>query len=72
MKDEGKLKNADGTPGCPDWLPTEVPCIPVFARNPISFIVCMLTSFYGKGAYNKLFAGMNIDKKYIEEIKNLL
>lgn len=58
--------------GGPDWIPDTVPCIPVRAKCPVSLIFCMLISFYGKGMYNKIFSGMNIDKKYKEPLKGIL
>lgn len=61
------------SPGCPDWVPNTLPCIPIRCKCPVSLLLCMLISFYGKGMFNKLFRGdMNIDKNYTECLKDIL
>lgn len=59
-------------PECPDWIPTTVPCIPARADSPVSLLLCMLVSFYGKGIYNKLFPDVNIDKEFTQPLKYIL
>jgi len=59
-------------PGCPDWIPDEVPCIPTTAKCPVSLILCMLISLYGKRIFNEFFADLNIDPKYKKPLEPIL
>lgn len=66
-------KHGDQTlPRCPSWIPSEIPCIPIRANSPVSLILCMLVSFYGKRVYNKLFSSINIPSEYKEPLKSIL
>jgi len=66
-------KNGDqNLPGCPRWMPSKIPCIPVLASNPVSLIFCMLISFYGKGICNRLFSDINVPREYRETLKSIL
>lgn len=58
--------------GCPDWLPTTLPCIPTLAECPVSLLLCAFASLYGKDMYNMLFSGMNMPKKYLEPLEEIL
>lgn len=58
--------------GCPDWLPTSVPCIPTIAKGPISLLFCILVSLYGKEMYSRLFSGMNLPQKYKKPLKDII
>lgn len=33
---------------CQKWLPDKMPCIPIVSQCPVSLLLCMLFSFYGK------------------------
>lgn len=58
--------------GSPDWLPTTLPCIPTIAKGPVSLLFCVLVSLYGKEMYSGLFSGMNLPKKYVEPLKEII
>lgn len=58
--------------GCPDWLPTTLPCIPTLAKDAVSLLFCALTSLYGKNMYNMLFSGMDLPKKHLEPLQKIL
>ena len=55
----------------PDWVPETYPCILVPANNPISLIFCMLLSFYGKNAWQRMLSDLNIDGKYFATFRLL-
>jgi len=58
-------------PGCPVWIPTLIPRILTPARNPVSLILCILLSLYGKIEFvDKLVSGIRADKRYFELIKS--
>jgi hypothetical protein len=52
-------------PGCPEWLPTEIPRIPTMAKNPIALITCIIFGYYGK---RPLLADLKVERKYLGEL----
>jgi hypothetical protein len=40
--------------GCPTWLPTTEPTLPLKANNPAELLICLLVSLYGWGFYKRL------------------
>jgi len=56
---------------CPQWIPTNVPCVPTTADCSFCLVICMLVCFYGKGFYKKVFQDLNIPKDCKESMKKL-
>ena len=52
-------------PGCPEWIPDEVPCLPIAAKHVITFLICLVIAFYGIQGYAQMFTGMKIPGKYL-------
>jgi len=51
-----------------DWIPDEIPCVLLPAKNAVSLVLCMLISFYGRRISEQMISQMNIDKKYKEPL----
>jgi hypothetical protein len=56
---------------CRNWLPDKMPCIPIISRGPVSLLLCVLFSFYGKQMYEYIDLD-KIEKKYLEPLNEIL
>jgi hypothetical protein len=45
-----------------------IPCIPIHADNPMSLILCMILSLYGREGYNKITADLPIDEAFSKHV----
>jgi len=58
--------------GCPDWLPDEVPCFPLRANDPVSLLLCLVISLYGRGSVKRMFGSIGrLDKHYLQPIRDI-
>jgi len=56
---------------CKDWLPVKMPCIPIVSECPVSLLLCVLFSFYGKKMYQYLPVGV-VEPRHFEPLKGIL
>lgn len=57
---------------CRHQFPTKIPCVPVRARCPVSLLLCMLFSFYGKDIISVIQTEDPINEKYMEPLAEML
>lgn len=57
--------------GCPEWLPTYIPRVPTSAKTPVSLMVCLLISLYGKNGYARIVADRP-KSKYLSGLEHIL
>lgn len=58
-------------PECPSWIPDAFPGVPTSAKCPVSLILCLLVSLYGKEMFNRFLVDCNIDSECIEPLKHI-
>jgi hypothetical protein len=59
--------------GCPPWLPTDIPRIPMKATNPVSLVICAILSLYGRKTLRILLGGLeNVRRKYLADLEEIL
>lgn len=54
----------------PEWLPCEQPSFPLLANDPLTLVVCLLLTLYGKKhfwAFYQRHSGLNVFRETIEE-----
>ena len=51
-------------------VPGTVPCIPVRANGPVSLVLSIIVSLYGREVYNELLSDIAMDKILTEEIES--
>lgn len=56
---------------CKDWLPVKMPCIPIVSQCPVSLLICLLFSVYGKKMYEYLPPGV-VETRHYEPLKKIL
>jgi hypothetical protein len=56
---------------CLKWLPTKMPCIPVVGRCPVSLLLCLLFSFYGRQMF-KYINKSKIKEEYYTDLKPII
>jgi len=61
----------DLLPNCPRWIPTEIPRIPLMADCPVSLIIALLVSFYGKHQTREMMKSIRFDGKYEQALRRL-
>lgn len=65
-----------GTPidGCPPWLPTKIPRIPVSGQNPVSILVGVLIALYGVRGYRTLLSKLDepVNETYLHGLEHIL
>ena len=66
-----KNEFANQLPGCPDWLPEICPCIPVPANCPVTLLLCVIFSFYGKKGFGLLTSKASIKREYLNSFTYL-
>ncbi len=45
---------------CPDWLPTTQPSFPLSANCPVTLLLCLIVTLYGRKFYNRFVAEHDI------------
>ncbi len=58
--------------GCPNWLPSSIPCLPLAANNPVSLLVCLMMSLYGRKMFNQLLVEGRRDGRYRDLLAQVL
>lgn len=56
----------------PSWISEKIPCFPAGVNNPVSFVLLMLVSLYGKKYVFDKFTDVEIPTKYKTQVENVL
>ena len=56
---------------CRKWLPVKTPCTPIVCRCPVSLLLCILFSFYGKQMFD-FMDSFTIETKYLEPLAPIM
>jgi len=56
----------------PHWFPDSIPCLPLAAHNPVTMLVCLMMSLYGRQMFEDLLIHGKINGDYREPLEVVL